>query len=178
MIVDAILIFILQLIYVPLLTLRTTLVVKGERKKATMISLLEAVIYIISLGIVFSDLTNIANIVSYVLGYGLGIYIGGLVEEKLAIGYKRVDVSLLKPNAELVQFIRANKFGVTTFIGKGINEEARYRLEVISLRSREKELIDIIIKFEPNAFIVSYDLTQFRGGFINKQIKLDKKQII
>lgn len=174
MIINAILIFILQIIYVPLLTLRTTLVVKGERTKATLISLLEAIVYIISLGIVFSDLKNIANIIAYVIGYGLGIYIGGLIEEKLAIGYKRVDISLVNQNKELIECIRFNKFGVTTFTGKGINEENRYRLEIISPRVREKELIDIVIKYEPNAFIVSYDLTQFKGGYINKQIKQDK----
>lgn len=171
MILNAILIFILQIIYVPLLTLRTTLVVKGERTKAALISLLEAIVYIISLGIVFSDLKNIANIIAYVIGYGLGIYIGGIIEEKLAIGYKRVDISLVNQNLELVQCIRDRKFGVTSFTGRGINNEERHRLEIISPRAREKGLIELVIKYEPTAFIVSYDLTQFKGGYIKKQLK-------
>ncbi|MEG0295244.1 MAG: DUF5698 domain-containing protein [Clostridium sp.] len=171
MILNAILIFILQIIYVPLLTLRTTLVVKGERTKAALISLLEAIVYIISLGIVFSDLKNIANIIAYVIGYGLGIYIGGIIEEKLAIGYKRVDISLINQNLELVQCIRDRKFGVTSFTGRGINNEERHRLEIISPRAREKGLIELVIKYEPTAFIVSYDLTQFKGGYIKKQLK-------
>lgn len=174
MLVKALIIFILQLIYVPLLTLRTTLVVKGEKNKASIAALLEGIIYIFSLGIVFSDLTNIANIIAYVIGYALGVYIGGMVEAKLAIGYRSIHVSLINKNLHLVNKLRENKFGVTTFVGNGIHGDERYRLEILSHRIRENEVIKIVQDEEPAAFIVSYDLTQFKGGYLNKQMKSSK----
>ena len=99
---NALTIFILQLVYVPLLTLRTTFVVKGKKAQASMFAFLEAIIYIVSLGIVFSDLSNILNIGAYILGYGIGIYLGGLIEEKLAIGYRTIHVNLTSYNQELI----------------------------------------------------------------------------
>ncbi|MDZ7543106.1 hypothetical protein GNF83_18380, partial [Clostridium perfringens] len=76
---NALTIFILQLIYVPLLTLRTTFVVKGKKAQSSLFAFLEAIIYIVSLGIVFSDLSNLLNIGAYIIGYGIGIYLGGII---------------------------------------------------------------------------------------------------
>ena len=169
--INSLAIFILQLIYVPLLTLRTTFVVKGKKLQASMFAFLEAIIYIVSLGIVFSDLKNFLNIGAYILGYGIGIYIGGKVEEKLAIGYRSIHVNLREYNQELVNKLRELKFGVTTYEGEGINKEKRYKLEIVSHRSRENEVLSLIHSLEKNAFIVSYEPTQFKGGYITKQFK-------
>ncbi len=168
MILKVLLIFVLQLIYVPVLTLRTTLVVKGENNKAPLAGFVEAIIYIISLGIVFSDLTNIYNIIAYITGYGMGIYLGGKLEAKLAIGYRLVQINLIKENQKLIDDLRMCKFGVTTFKGNGINNEPRYRIEVLTHRIREKEVIEKTKNSDPKAFIVSYDLTQFKGGYLNR----------
>ena len=169
--INALAIFVLQLIYVPLLTLRTTFVVKGKKVQASLFAFLEAIIYIVSLGIVFSDLKNFLNIGSYILGYGIGVYIGGRIEEKLAIGYRSIHVNLTNYNEDLINKLRELRFGVTTYEGEGINKEKRYKLEIVSHRSRENEVISLIQSLEKNAFIVSYEPTQFRGGYITKQLK-------
>lgn len=169
--INALAIFVLQLIYVPLLTLRTTFVVKGKKVQASLFAFLEAIIYIVSLGIVFSDLKNLLNIGSYILGYGIGVYTGGRIEEKLAIGYRSIHVNLTNYNESLINKLRELRFGVTTYEGEGINKEKRYKLEIVSHRSRENEVISLIQSLEKNAFIVSYEPTQFRGGYITKQLK-------
>lgn len=169
--INALAILVLQLIYVPLLTLRTTFVVKGKKVQASLFAFLEAIIYIVSLGIVFSDLKNLLNIGSYILGYGIGVYIGGRIEEKLAIGYRSIHVNLTNYNESLINKLRELRFGVTTYEGEGINKEKRYKLEIVSHRSRENEVISLIQSLEKNAFIVSYEPTQFRGGYITKQLK-------
>ena len=169
--INALTIFLLQLIYVPLVTLRITFVVKGKKLQASMIAFLESIIYIISLGIVFSDLKNFLNIGAYILGYGIGIYIGGKIEEKLAIGYRSIHVNLTKYNEDLVKKLRELRFGVTIYEGEGINSDKRYKLEIVSHRNRESEVISLIQSLEKHAFIVSYEPTQFKGGYITKQLK-------
>ncbi|WP_322413759.1 DUF5698 domain-containing protein, partial [Clostridium perfringens] len=83
-----------------------------------MFAFLEAIIYIVSLGIVFSDLKNFLNIGAYILGYGIDIYLGGRIEEKLAIGYRSIDVNLTLYNSKLVTKLRDLKFGVNTYEGE------------------------------------------------------------
>ena len=167
---QALLIFLLQIIYVPILTIRTILLVKNQTKSAAGVGLLEAVIYIVSLGIVFQDLSNMMNIVAYVLGFSAGLLLGGYIENKLAIGYITYNVSLLERCDELVTTLRHAGFGVTVFIGEGINSE-RYRLDIIAKRSREKELLEIINEIAPKAFMASYEIRTFKGGYLTKAMK-------
>lgn len=168
---NILIILLLQMIYVPLLTLRTTFIVKGKKVQATMFAFLEAIIYIASLGLVFSDLKNIYNIGAYIIGYTIGIYLGGVIEEKLAIGYRAIQVNLTNENEALLKRLRELKFGVTSYIGEGIDNKKRYKIEIVSHRCREHEVIEIVKSFEENAFIVSYEPTQFKGGYIVKQMK-------
>lgn len=169
LILNALVILMLQLVYVPLQTLRTTLVVKGERNKAPFVALIESIIYIICLGIVFSDLSNLYNIVAYVLGYSTGIYLGGTLEAKLAIGYRVIQIHITSNEDLLADKLRCHEFGATTFTGRGINDESRHRIDVLTHRNREKEVIDIAKSIDPKVFIVSYDLTRFTGGYLHKK---------
>ncbi|MCI1695194.1 DUF2179 domain-containing protein [Aneurinibacillus aneurinilyticus] len=166
----ALLIFGMQLILMPIVTLRTILLVKNETKKASAIGVLEAVINVLSLGIVFSDMSRIINIAAYALGFGCGLYIGGLVEKKLAIGYVTYQVSLLDKNYELIDTLRKAGFGVTIFETEGISAR-RSRLEVLAKRTREKELLTIINEIAPKAFVVSYEARTFKGGYLTKVMK-------
>ncbi|MDR4345206.1 DUF2179 domain-containing protein, partial [Bacillus anthracis] len=138
---QALLIFVLQIIYVPILTIRTILLVKNQTRSAAAVGLLEGAIYIVSLGIVFQDLSNWMNIVAYVIGFSAGLLLGGYIENKLAIGYITYQVSLLDRCNELVDELRHSGFGVTVFEGEGINS-IRYRLDIVAKRSREKELLE------------------------------------
>lgn len=168
--VQPLLIFLLQIIYVPILTIRTILLVKNQTKSAAAVGLLEGAIYIVSLGIVFQDLSNIKNIIAYIIGFSAGLLLGGYIENKLAIGYITYHVSLLERCNELVDALRQAGFGVTVFEGEGINS-TRYRLDIVAKRSREKELLEIVNYIAPKAFMSSYEIRSFKGGYLTKAMK-------
>ena len=170
MLLEALLIFALQLIYVPVLTIRTILLVKNQTKSAAGVGLLEGIIYIISLAIVFRDLSNLYNIIAYVVGFSIGLLLGGALERKLAIGFITYHANILEKNMDLVNALRTAGFGVTVFEGEGINT-ARYRLDIVAKRSRENELLEIIDSFEPKAFLSSYEIRSFKGGYLTKSMK-------
>lgn len=170
----ALLIFLLQIIYVPILTIRTILLVKNQTKSAAGVGLLEGGIYIVSLGIVFQDLSNIWNITAYVIGFSVGLLLGGYIERKLAIGYITYNVSLLDKSNELVEALRSSGFGVTVFEGEGINDTTRFRLDIVAKRSREKEFLEIVNTIAPKAFMASYEIRSFKGGYLTKVMKRKK----
>ena len=103
---DALLIVVMQFVLVPLTTLRTIFLVKSEIRNASLLGGVEALIYVISLGIIFSDLSNYLNMFAYAIGYSGGIILGGYIEKKLAIGYRTVNVSLLDKTPELIESLR------------------------------------------------------------------------
>jgi uncharacterized protein YebE (UPF0316 family) len=165
-----ILIFALQLVYVPIMTLRTIFLVKNMSVAASSFGILEALIYVFGLSLVFSGHQSIAGMVVYAVGFGVGLYIGTRIENKLAIGYTTLVVNLLDNNEELIVILRNKGFGVTVFEGKG-RDSKRYQLEILTKRNRENEAMNIIGDYEPKAFIISYEPRKFKGGFLVKAMK-------
>lgn len=172
------LILLLQLIYVPLLTLRTIFLVKNMTVTASIFGFLESLIYVFGLSLVFSGDQGPLAMFVYALGFGIGIIIGGFVEKKLAIGYNNFSVNLMDKNTDLIGALRNDGFGVTVYEGEGRDSE-RYRLDILTKRNREEELLSIIDEYEPKAFIVSYEPRRFKGGFlVNSMKKANKGKIM
>lgn len=167
---NIILIFALQLIYVPILTLRTIFLVKNMSVAASSFGVLEALIYVFGLSLVFSGHQSIAEMVVYAIGFGVGLYIGTRIENKLAIGYTSLSVNLMETNEALIDLLRNKGFGVTVFEGRG-RDSQRFQLEILTKRSRENEVMDLIEEYEPRAFIISYEPRRFKGGFLVKSMK-------
>ena len=174
MLMQAIFIFLLQLLYVPVLTIRTIFLVNNQTKAAAGIGLLEAAIYIVALGIVFQDLSNVYNIAAYIFGFGAGLLLGGELEKKLAFGYVTYHVNLTDKHSDLVKKLRDAGFGVTVFEGEGMNSK-RYRLDVVAKRSREEEFLQLVSDTEPKAFLSSYEIRSFKGGYLTKAMKRRSK---
>ncbi len=172
---QALIIFFAQLIYVPVLTLRTITMVKGMKQRAAALGMLEGVIYVVALGIVFSDLSNYLNMAAYALGFGVGIYIGQILEQKLAIGFVTIEVNIMNKNEELTKHLRYEVFSVSTAEVEGMNHARRFRLDCTARRDREPEFIQIVSTYEPSAFIVSYEPRNFKGGYITKAMKKNRK---
>lgn len=175
--INIILILVLQLIYVPLLTLRTIFLVKNMTIIASLLGFAEALIYVFGLSLVFSGDQGPLAMLVYALGFGLGILVGGVIENKLAIGYNNFEVNLIEKNTDLINHLRNEGFGVTVYEGEGKNSK-RYRLDILTKRNREEELLDLIDEYDPKSFIVSYEPRRFRGGFLVNSMKKAKKMTI
>ena len=166
---EIILILLLQLIYVPALTLRTIFLVKNLTTLAAIVGTFEMLIYVFGLSLVFSGDQSLLAMIVYAVGFGLGIFLGTKIEQQLAIGYIYVTVNVERRNEDLLTSIRENGFAVTTYIGEG-RDSTRYKYEVLTQRNREKELIYLIQHYEAQAFIISYEPKSFKGGFLARRL--------
>ncbi|WP_065409657.1 DUF2179 domain-containing protein [Pseudobacillus wudalianchiensis] len=170
---EILLILFLQLIYVPLLTLRTIFLVRNLTALASIFGVMEILVYVFGLSLVFGGDQSVAAMVVYAVGFGVGIIYGIKIEKKLAIGYILVIINTQSKNDELIDTLKNNGFGFTLFVGEG-RDSKRYKLDVLTKRNRESELIATVEKFEPQAFIMSYEPTYFKGGFLLGRIKSAK----
>lgn len=174
---SAIIVFIVQLAYVPVLTLRTIMMVKGLKERAAIMGLLEGIIYVVALGLVFSDLSNYYNMVAYAVGFAAGLYVGAIIEEKLAIGYVTFEVNIPNRNQALIDRLRDVGFSVSTSAVEGMSS-TRYQLDCTARRDREKEFIRLVSEYEPAAFIVSFEPRSFKGGYITKAMKRRREKYL
>jgi uncharacterized protein YebE (UPF0316 family) len=141
---------------------------------AAVFGFMEALIYVFGLSIVLSGDQSIAEMLVYALGFAAGIFLGGYIENKLALGYTTLTVNLMSMNIDLVSNLRERGFGVTVFEGMG-KESVRYQLQILTKRNVEEKLINMIEQYEPNAFIISYEPRKFKGGYLLKSMKKKKK---
>lgn len=165
-----VLIIIVQLIYVPLLTLRTISMVKKHRIAAMCFGFTESLVYVFGLAIVLKGESSVIEMVVYALGFALGLFVGINVEEKLAIGYTSIHVNINHENKELVDNLREMGHGVTVYDGQG-KEGLRRRIDILTQRKREQELLQYIISQEPDAFIIAYEPKLFRGGYLMQVLR-------
>ncbi len=160
----------INIIYVSLNTLRTILVIKGQRLPAALLSIFEVGIYLLGLTMVLKNLTSPLNIAAYCAGFGIGVYIGSCLEQRLALGYVNVQVIVNSTDCNLPGLLREQGYGVTAWQAQG-RDGARLVLQVLAKRSDEKSLLAFLKTTAPNAFIVSYEPKNFVGGFWTKHIR-------
>lgn len=161
--VQALFIFLARIIDVSMGTLRTILLVKGNRKIASALGFFEVMIFLIVLGNVVGNINKPILIIAYCGGFACGNLIGGILEEKLSLGRVSAEVILKENIEETIQMLRKEGFGVTVFEGMGL-ESKSYALNIILERKNIKKFREIIKDIDPNAFITIFDIRSSAGG--------------
>lgn len=151
-------------------TIRMILTLKGRRYVAGFVSMFEIVVYIFGLGLVLDNLNEIQNVIAYALGYGIGVVVGSIIEEKLALGYITVNVISGNPDLNFTRRLREKGYGVTSWSAYGMDGD-RLSMQILTPRKYELRLYEEIKTIDPKAFIISYEPKQIHGGFWVKQVR-------
>lgn len=158
-----------NIMYMSCFTLRMMLVMKGQKVLASMISMLEVYIYLLGLAIVLENLNNPFNMIGYCIGWGIGVYLGSRIEEYLALGYVTVQAIVSSVNFQLPMVLQMLGYGVTSWSAEGKSGE-RTVIQVLAKRRYEQRVINLINNMSPNAFIISYELKNFKEGLWGKSL--------
>lgn len=163
-------IIVVNIIYVSFLTVRTILTLKGQRYSAAIVSVFEAFIYIIGLSLVLDNLDGIQNVLAYALGFALGVIIGSMIEDRLALGYITVNVVSSNPLLNFTERLREEGYGVTSWTSSGMDGD-RLSMQIVTPRKQELRLYRIISEIDPKAFIVAFEPKHIQGGFWVRQVR-------
>ncbi|MBP2079753.1 DUF2179 domain-containing protein [Oceanobacillus polygoni] len=166
-------IFAVNVVYVSLMTIRMILTLKGRKYIAAFVSVFEITVYIVGLGLVLDNLNEIQNLLAYALGFGTGLIIGSIIEEKLALGYITVNVVSTNPDLKFTRRIREKGYGVTSWSSYGMDGD-RLSISILTPRKYELRLYELIQEIDPKAFIISYEPKRIHGGFWVKQVRKGK----
>jgi uncharacterized protein YebE (UPF0316 family) len=145
------LIFIARICDVSLGTIRVIFISKGIKYLAPIIGFFEVIIWLLAIGQVMNNLTNAVAYIAYGLGFATGTFIGMVIEEKLSIGLISVRIITKKDPAELIQYLRAQNYGVTSIDGEGATGRVKMVFTIIRRQDMGK-VIGVIKQFHPTAF--------------------------
>ena len=131
-----------------LATLKTILMSKKIMNPVYLLVFTDAMIFATTVSKVTSS-DGIQFTVAYALGRTMGVFIGGKIEDKLALGILEVDLFLNDKNkvTEISRRLRETGYTVNTFLTRGNNDEKRYQVEVVIKRKEFKIFEEIIREF-------------------------------
>lgn len=162
----ALLVFTLRLIGITFATLRVLMIVRGRRAPAWFFGLLQALIYVVSLIWVLSDLGNWLIIAGYAAGFATGVVVGMFIESRLAIGHTNIRVVSPGRGIETAEELRNEGYAVTEVSAQGL-EGAVSILHCSVLRKDEGKVTDRITRIDPDAFITAENVHLAQQGFWN-----------
>jgi uncharacterized protein YebE (UPF0316 family) len=146
-----ILIFCARICDVSLGTIRVIFISKGIKYIAPFIGFFEVIIWLLAIGQVMNNLTNVVAYIAYGAGFASGTFIGMLIEEKISLGLTSVRIITKKDPTELIQYLRSHDYGVTSIDGEGATGRVKMVYTIIK-RQDLAHVVSIIKQFHPNAF--------------------------
>lgn len=131
-----------------LATLKTILMSKKIMNPVYLLVFVDALIFAKTVSKVTSS-DGMQFTIAYALGRTVGVFIGGKIEDRMALGILEVDLFLSDKDKvdQIAKRLRQTGYTVNNFLVGGNNEEKRYQIEVIIKRKEFKILEGIIEEF-------------------------------
>ncbi|MBN2017861.1 MAG: DUF2179 domain-containing protein [Candidatus Cloacimonetes bacterium] len=151
------LIFLSRIFDVSLGTLRIIFVNRGMKFLAPIIGFFEVFIWLVVIGQIMQNLTNITNYIAYAGGFAMGNFVGILLEQKLAMGIVLLRIITMKKAKELIVYFRGLGYRVT-HVPAEANDG---KVEIIFIPIKRKDIrsvIEAIRKYNENALYTFEDV--------------------
>jgi len=168
------LIFFVRIMDVSLGTLRIIFVSRGQKFIAPFFGFFEVLIWLIAIGQVMQNLTNVFCYIAYAGGFATGTFVGMVIEEKIAMGVLLIRVITKKDATILIESLKKSGYNITSVDADGNSGRVHLIYSVIKRKNLPK-VIDIIKKFDSRAFYSVEDLKHVSGEDFPAEPSLRKK---
>ena len=167
------LIFMARICDVSINTIRIIYMLGGRRYTSTILGFFESLIWLLAISQIFKHLDNWICYVAYPAGFASGIFVGMLMEERIAYGKVIVRIITRKEVVELIQFLNTNGFRYTKVVAEGPDGHENLVFTVLQ-RERLDDLLKKLKEILPTAFYTiekvkaaaeSGALPEEKGGF-------------
>ena len=157
------LIFSARIFDVTLGTIRIIYISRGLKYAAPILGFFEILIWLLAIGQIMQNLTNVVYYIAYAAGFATGNFVGIYIEERMAVGTVVVRIITQKDASELIQFLRSEGYGVTSVDATGMSGPVKVIFTTIRRKNLEKT-IQYIRRFNPKAFFSVEDVRFAQKG--------------
>ncbi|QUH27876.1 DUF5698 domain-containing protein [Vallitalea guaymasensis] len=132
-----------------LATLKTILISKKIMNPVYILVFIDAIIFASVLTKVTSS-GGFHYTIAYACGRTFGVFIGGKIEERLALGIIEVDLFLSNREKmiKIAEKLRREGYTVNNFLARGMNGDRRHKVEIVMKRNEFKILEKILDDYE------------------------------
>lgn len=162
----AALIFILRVIGITLSTVRVLTMMRGQKLVSAGLGFFEVLVYVIAIGQVVNNLSNVWNILGYCLGFSAGTLVGMALDERMVGGYANVRIISRYQAQGIVEAIRDAGYGATLDWATGRSGSVGMVLATVR-RKEVTEVCDLADQVDSKAFITVDEARTVRRGYMH-----------
>lgn len=145
------LIFLARIADVSINTIRIIYVLGGRRGTATLLGFFESLIWLMAIRQIFQHLDNWMCYVAYPAGFATGIFVGMIIEEKIAYGKVIVRIITRKDVTKLTVYLNQNMLRFTHVDAIGPDGHENLLFTVLE-REKLDALLEKLKEILPTAF--------------------------
>ena len=156
-----------KIVEISIQSLKTCMMVKGQRLKAAGLGFIECVIWGLVISTIIGTLgDNYLLLLFYCVGYAAGLFIGSTIEGKIALGTSNLELIASDESTEkITEYLRARDKGYTVFAGHGSKDKMNMIFIVLPRKEMPRVLKDIRKACGDKVFIVASDVSKYAGGY-------------
>lgn len=144
-------------------TIRLVYVTKGHKYLASGIGTLKIGVWVVSTGLVLTNLDNIPGILAYMLGYGIGTLLGMTIESWIGLGTAVIRIFCTEEPEPLISRMGKMEFGTTRINGSGQFVPAVAVLISIVPRTELKRLLEMLKRDYPKVHFTIEEVSTMSG---------------
>ena len=110
-----------KIVEITIQSLKTCMMVKGQRLKAAMLGFVECMIWGLVISTIIGTLgDNLFLLFFYCMGYAVGLFLGSTIESKIALGTSNLElIANDDSTAKITAYLKSVNKGYTVFEGHG-----------------------------------------------------------
>ena len=160
------LIFLLRVVGMSFNTVRVLMMMRGKKLATAVFGFVEVLVYVLAIGEVVNNLSNVWNILGYSFGFVAGTLAGMWIDEKTATGFVNVRIISRYKAQQIVEAIHEAGYGAT--VGWGHGRGGTVGMILVIVRRKEVEnLLQLVERADANAFITVEDARSVRRGYMH-----------
>ena len=156
-----------KIIEISIQSLKTCMMVKGQRLNAALLGFLECVIWGLAISTIIGTLgDNIFLLFFYCVGYATGLFLGSTIEGKLALGTSNLQLIANDENtAHITEYLKSVGKGYTVFEGRGSIDKMNMIFIVLPRKEVPIQLKNIKKICNNKVFVVTTEVSKYAGGY-------------
>jgi uncharacterized protein YebE (UPF0316 family) len=163
-ILGGLLVFCMRLADMSLDTIRMLFMMRGRKVLSGLIGTVQAAVFILAVSQVLKGPLNFWTVLGYACGFGAGVYVGMIAEERLALGYTLFNIYSSAHGAEVAKALRAAGHAATEFAGHG--KDGTIALITCAVSRKDAPALRALIEqADPHAFVTIEEARPQQRGY-------------
>lgn len=156
-----------KIVEITIQSLKTCMMVKGQRLKAAGLGFAECIIWGLVISTIIGTLgDNLFLLLFYCVGYATGLFLGSTIENKIALGTSSLELIANDDSTEkITAYLHEKGMGYTVFAGHGSTDKMNMIFIVLPRKEAPKVIKTVRGLCDNKVFVSVSEVSKHAGGY-------------